>query len=98
MTGFQSKRAMNSVPMMQAKKKKHRFWTEQTDLYGPINRAYLDWFHSPVVGTKYVWFEHHAEILLGFKCQIDFNGNKITDINVVDPKKYLMFLLKYSHE
>ena len=94
MSGFQSKRAMAS--MSAPIRKKHRFWVEQTDLYSPVNRAYEDWFSSPVVGTKYVWFEHHAEILLGFKCRVDYDHARITDIEVVDQNKFLLFQIKFS--
>lgn len=86
---------MSRVPMMSAKKK-YRFWVEETDLYGLVNRAYEDWFRSPIVGKKYVWFEHHAEIVLGFKCSVDYHGSKITDISIVDPKKFMVFQIKYS--
>lgn len=67
------------------------------DVEGSFNRAYRDWKDNwPSDGKKYVWFEHHAEIVLGFKCQVDYSARIAFQFEVVDEQKYTMFLLRYS--
>lgn len=61
-----------------------------------LNNAYHDWRDSPCVGTKYVWFEHHCEMVLGIKCEVSYDNRIVNVQRIVDKEKFLMFMLRYS--
>ena len=63
-----------------------------------INNAYLDWKNTSayVTPAKYIWFQHHTEIVLGFSCRVDYDSRIVSDIEVVDEGKFMLFMLRYS--
>jgi hypothetical protein len=62
-----------------------------------LNSAYHAWRNGKFGnGPWYIWFEHHAEINLGIKCEIDYNSRIAHNVDVVDKEKFMMFMLKYS--
>lgn len=61
-----------------------------------LNNAFRDWKYSPVVGKKYVWFDHHAEEVLGIKCEVDYHSRIATVGEILDQEKFILFMLRYS--
>lgn len=63
----------------------------------PLSNAYIDWKSNwPGTGPKYVWFEHHTEMVFGIKCDIDYHSRIVSNIEIVDGEKFMLFMLKYS--
>jgi hypothetical protein len=62
-----------------------------------LNNAYQAWRNGKFGnGPWYVWFEHHAEINLGIKCEMNYDRRTAHDIRIIDEEKFLMFMLKYA--
>ncbi len=85
---------------MTVKDSSTQLWIDDKDYYHirpQLNNAYLEWKNQwPPHGAKYVWFEHHAEMVLGIKCEINYDSRIAYNVNIIDEEKYLMFMLKYS--
>jgi hypothetical protein len=62
-----------------------------------LDNAYQSWRSGKFgSGPWYIYFEHHAEMNLGIKCQINYDNRTASNINVIDEEKFMMFMLKYS--
>ena len=61
-----------------------------------LNNAFTDWKYSPVTGKKYVWFDHHAEAVLGISCEMDYSSRIAHVRAIVDQEKFILFMLRYS--
>lgn len=72
-------------------------WVTPASLQQPLANAYHDWKHIwPADGKKFLWFEHHAEIVLGIKCTVNYDNRQINVEHVLDEEKYLLFMIKYA--
>lgn len=74
-------------------------WIHDTEFYHirpQLNSAYQAWRAGKFDGPWYVWFEHHAEMVLGIKCEINYNSRTAYDVRIVDEEKFLLFMLKYA--
>jgi hypothetical protein len=75
-------------------------WVDNKDYYHirpQLNNAYHAWRNGKFgPGPWYIWFEHHAEIVLGIKCEINYDSRIAFNVSVVDEEKFMMFMLKYS--
>lgn len=80
--------------------KKQDLWIEDENfdhLNKQFNSAYQAWRTGKFGNGKwYVWFEHHAEMVLGIKCEVNYNRRTADRFEVVDEEKFMMFMLKYS--
>ena len=64
-----------------------------------LQKAYSDWHRTPNTGDKYIDFDVMAKEVYGLKLVYGFKAKgyrTLTDAKVVDEKKYMMFILRWS--
>lgn len=64
----------------------------------PMKNAFVSWKQWRPNGKKYIYFEHHCEVFYGIRFNYNYDQNTYTNLQILDEKKYMLFLLKYSNE
>ena len=73
------------------KAKREQYWNairEMRNDYLEENKGHYDLTARPTI-------HYYAELKYGFKMGLDGQGNYTKDYEVVDPKKFMIFQLKY---
>ena len=66
------------------------------DLRRALTRAWHAWDREPRIGTKYVYFDDLVKDHYGIQLYQQLGLRNYTGYDIVDEKKFAMFILKWS--